>query len=112
MEGRRTSHKGVPQGTSPDPLQFKLYHQVHENLPLRFRYCWTKLRLFIRWFIERLVHLVSPIGHREGELVGVLLFLAGVDVLDAARHQIGLSEGADPGAWRERRGNRSQLVEL
>lgn len=31
-----------------------------------------------------LIHLICPVGHGEGELVGVFLLLAGVDVLDAA----------------------------
>lgn len=49
-----------------------------------------------------LIHLICPVRHGEGELVGVLLFFTGVDVLDAARCQIGLGERADSGAWWEK----------
>lgn len=51
------------------------------------------------------IHLIGSVRHDEGELVGVLLLLAGVEVLDAAGHQVGLRECADSGACR--RANRS-----
>lgn len=51
------------------------------------------------------IHLVGSVRDDEGELVGVLLLLAGVEVLDAAGHQVGLRERADSGACR--RANRS-----
>lgn len=52
-------------------------------------------------------HLVGPVRHCEGELVGVLLLLAAVNVLDATGCQIGLCESVDSNAcgwWREREG--------
>lgn len=52
------------------------------------------------------IYLVGPVWYSEGELVGVLLFFTGVYVLDAARCQIGLGEGADSGAWREEKSSR------
>lgn len=56
-------------------------------------------------------HLVGAVRHGEGELVGVLLLFAAVNVLDAAGRQVGLRESADSGAcrWREReRGRRER----
>lgn len=52
--------------------------------------------------VRPIVYLVRAVGHGEGELVGVLLFFTGVDVLDAARRQVSLGERGDSGPWTER----------
>jgi len=57
------------------------------NVPLRLLHRWTNLnQTNLRKGSSEtpFIHLISPVGHGEGELVGVLLFFAGVDVLDAA----------------------------
>lgn len=65
---------------------------------------WSQCHIHV--YRKKQVYLIGPVRHGEGELVGVLLFFTGVYVLDAARCQIGLGEGADSGAWREERSSR------
>lgn len=68
----------------------------------------TKTPLSLTWALQQqnpagAAHLVGAVRHGEGELVGVLLLFAAVNILDAAGRQLGLREGADSGACRRAR---------